>query len=705
MTADLFAASVKKAIAQDLSVTALLEVIEQLNRAGENALVSELYQVWIKHHKSHPLLYAIYFNYSVTLSDAKDLQGAREALTESIRLNPNFWPPYINLGTLLERLGDVQGAVNQWMQVVNTLPAITGDGIFHKITALKQIGRVLETGLLELNAEEALRMSLDINPRQRDVLQHWIALRQTQCKWPILTPWEHVSRRTLMQGISPLSLAGLSDDPMFQLANAHRYHTSDVANFDSTFTAGGWAAPDSARSRRLRVGYLSSDLREHAVGFLTAGMFEIHDREKLEIFAYYCGIATGDSTQKRIKDTVDHWIDLSTMNDRQAARQIIADEIDILIDLNGYTKDARPKMLAMRPAPIIVNWLGYPGTSGSTYHNYIIADECIIPKGSEIYYSEKVLRLPCYQPNDRRRVVSPRQPTRAEAGLPEDAVVFCSFNGLQKITRFTFQRWLTILRNVPNSVAWIMGGTEAANQNLRQIAEGQGVAGARLIFVEKKPNPEHMARYTLADLFLDTSPYGAHTTASDALWMGVPVLTVPGRSFPARVCASLLRAADMHEFVCSTPDEYVERAIQLGNNPAKLRSYKHFLLENRHRCALFDTAKLVKSLEGLYEQMWSEYASGSLPQPDLANLDIYHEIGCDIDHEAIELLTVPDYELFYRTRLAYRHAYHPFRPDHRLWPAGMVAASLPADATRPPLIEDVTWRPTRGADGPEHLHL
>lgn len=699
MTAELFANSVMKAVSRDLSIASLLDAVEKLSRSGEIELVMELYSVWIKHNKTHPLLYAMYFNYGVTLSDARDLQGAREALTESIRLNPNFWPPYINLGTLLERMGDAQGAVNQWTQVVNALPAITGDGIFHKLTALKQIGRVLETGRLETNAEEVLRMSLDINPEQRDVVQHWVALRQTQCKWPIFAPWERVTRKTLMRGISPLSLAALSDDPMFQLGTAHRYHGCDVMNDDTMFTAGSWSPPDRQCARRLRIGYLSSDLRQHAVGFLTAGMYELHNREKVEVFVYYCGIHSPDIVQQRIKSSVDHWIEISDLSDKAAAKRIIDDEIDILVDLNGYTKDARPKMLALRPAPVIVNWLGYPGTMGSTYHNYIIADDHIIPRGAEIYYSEKVMRVPCYQPNDRQRIIAPRLPARAEAGLPEDAVVFCSFNGLQKITRFTFMRWMTILRNVPKSVAWIMGGTDAANLHLRQLAEEQGVAGTRLVFVEKKPNPEHMARYTLADLFLDTSPYGAHTTASDALWMGVPVLTVPGRSFAARVCASLLHAADMAEFVCSTPEAYVQRAIELGNNPERLRSYKQFLLENRDRCLLFDTARLVKSLEDVYEQMWAEYTSGHLPEPDLTNLDIYQQIGCEIDHEATELAAIPDYAHFYRKRLEQRHAFHPIGPDNRLWPEEMArkGASSGMSSSRP--TENVLWQAMRSGDG------
>jgi predicted O-linked N-acetylglucosamine transferase (SPINDLY family) len=322
----------------------------------------------------------------------------------------------------------------------------------------------------------------------------------------------------------------------------------------------------------------------------------------------------------------------------------------------------------MRPAPIIVNWLGYPGSTGSTFHNYIIADDYIIPKGSEIYYSENVLRLPCYQPNDRKRVISNTPPTRSQAGLPEDAVVFCSFNGLQKLTKFTFSRWISILREVPNGVLWTLGSSDETNTRLKKLAEEQGVAGDRIIIAPKMANPDHVARYVLADLFLDMTPYGAHTTASDALWMGVPVLTVPGRSFPSRVCASLLHAAGLEELICETPQAYVETAVALGKDREKLQSYRRFLLNNRSKSVLFDTGLTVRSLEALYEEMWSDYARGELPQPDLTNIEIYYEIGCAIEHEKSELLTLPDYEAYYRRRLAHHYAFSPFGPDQRLWP-------------------------------------
>lgn len=691
MIAEFFALSMKRAAQRDMSLPELLGAAERIAQGGERTLAGELYRTWVQHNPDHPLLYAVYFNYGVVLTDNGELNDAKAALEEAIRLNPSFAPPYINLGSVLERLGATGEAVQQWTTLANMLGAVHGDSIFHRITALKQIGRVLEAGRIEANAEEALRMSLEIDSGQRDVVQHWVALRQTQCKWPIVEPWGRVTRTALMRGMSPLSLGSYSDDPVFHLAGANHYYRHDVAMPDAIGTAGGWPAPGTPRTRPLRIGYVSSDLREHAVGFLTSELFELHDREKVEVFAYYCGIAPEDGTKARIRATVDHWRDITSTSDKNAAECIVDDGIDILVDLNGYTKDARPKLFALRPAPIIINWLGYPGTLATPYHNYIIADDTIIPAGAEIYYAEKVLRLPCYQPNDRKRVIAPT-PTRAECGLPQDAVVYCCFNGMQKISRFTFDRWMEILRAVPRSVLWLLAGTEETNDRLRQRAEQLGVAPHRIIYAPRRANPEHLARYPLADLFLDTAPYGAHTTASDALWLGLPVLTMPGRSFPSRVCASLVKAAGMEELICCGPQDYVRRATALGTDPALLRALREKLAEKRENCVLFDTGLLVSTLEQLYAQAWRDYAQGALPVPDLTNLEIYHEIGCEIDHEAHELSTVTDYKALYRRKLAVRDALYPIPADHRLWP-GHGEAELDEYSASEPAAE----RPANGA--------
>jgi len=464
-------------------------------------------------------------------------------------------------------------------------------------------------------------------------------------------------------GMSPLSAAAYTDDPLLQLAMAWHYNKRDVGSPPSALTAWPQALE---RTGPLRIGYVCSDFREHALGHLLAEVLELHDRCAVEVFAYYCGPAAHDPLHHRFKTTADHWITITELDDASAARRIAADRIQILVDLNGYTREGRTKLFAHRPAPIIVNWLGYPGTLASPHHHYLIADDWIVPPEHELYYSERVMRLPCYQPTDRKRKVAEPRLTRSQAGLPEEATVFCCFNGAHKLTRFMFERWLMILRETPGSVLWLLTSTPASQDRLRAFAAQNGIAAERLVFADKMAHADHLARYSLADLFLDTTPYGAHTTASDALWMGVPVLTMSGRSFASRVCGSLVRAAGTPELVCDTAEAFVERAVALGKDRDTLHEYRDRLLANRDSCRLFDTPALVQDLEGLYLQMWSDLESGQLPRPDLANLDVYLEVGAQVNHEEIEVQTLADYQGWWGERLAARHKLRPIPFDRRL---------------------------------------
>jgi predicted O-linked N-acetylglucosamine transferase (SPINDLY family) len=663
---ELFSKSISDAQTQNLPITEMFGRAEALKALGQGQLAVELYKTWIAYNSDNELLYAAYFNYGVALNGIPDLAGAVNALSECARLKPDFYSAYINLGRALEDTGQTGVAVTQWMRLVENLSNVNADSVKHKIIALQQIGRVLEGFDRDGPAEDALKQSIEIRPGQTEAIQHWIALRQRQCKWPVISEWNDVAAKELLNGISPLSLANYTDDPMFQLARAYHYNRTSIGR-----PRGGPLKSRSFRAKRregrLRIGYVSSDLREHAVGFALTDVFEQHDREKFEIFAYYCGIARTDQTQARIKAAVESWIDLNALDDEQAALKIAGDEIDILIDLNGYTKDARTKVFSRRPAPIIVNWFGFPGTMGSPYHNYLIADPYIIPPDHEKFYSEKILRLPCYQPNDRKRFVTPERPSRRDAGLPDNAFVYCCLNGMQKLTSRTFERWMTILGQTPRSVLWLLTGTQETNERLRQHAAARGVSPERIVFADKMPNPQHLARYPLADLFLDNLPYGAHTTAADALWMGVPILTLPGRSFASRVCASVVAAAGLSDLICSTPDEYVARAVSFGQNPKTLCPYKEKLIRDRDSCLLFNTPLLVNNLEELYLHMQDQFEKGSLPVPDLANLEIYHEIGLDLDLENIELLKDEAYDALYALKLEDWDASYPIRQDARLW--------------------------------------
>ncbi len=663
MVADILADALSRSAARSLGVIDLIGIAETLHRGAGAASVKALYANWIEHNADSPMLYSVLFNLAVVQANTGDLAEARESLERAIGLNPDFMPAHINLGRVQERSGDAASALQRWSTVLERLAGVNAASITQKSTALVQAARVLEALGKDDQAEQLLRQCIEIDPAQREALQHFLAIRQRQCEWPIVTPVERVDRAVLMAGLSPLSAGAYADDPVLQLAVAWNHNRRDVGDPASPIITSHWAA---RRPGPLRIGYLSSDLREHAVGHLMAEVFALHDRSAVEVFAYYCGPEARDPLSEGFKASADHWVPVTGMDDAAAARRIADDGIQILVDVNGYTREGRTKLLALRPAPVIVNWLGYPGSVASAYHHYIIADDWIIPPQSERYYTEKVLRLPCYQPNNRKRSVAPKPPSRAEAGLPETGVVYCCFNGSHKITRFTFDRWLEILKRVPGSVLWLLTGSEVSNNRLKAHAAGRGLDPKRIVFAPKAPHADHLARYPLADLFLDTTPYGAHTTASDALWMGVPVLTLDGRSFPARVCGSLVRAAGLPELVCGSAEEYIDRAVALGRDPRSVARLRETLAANRDSCVLFDTPLLVRELERLYAAMWADHEAGALPRPDLANLDVYLEIAAGIDYEEADMQSIADHAGWWREKLARRHSIRPIAPDGRL---------------------------------------
>ncbi len=690
MAENTFLTALQKATSGNLSITDLIDAANRLSELGELTLARQLYKVWINFNREHTQLYVAHFNCAALDSEAGDQTAAIEALNSAIARNPDFMPAYINLGGQWERSGAADRAVEVWMSAVHRPVPITGSAVGYVTTALKQMARVLSDHQQVEPAETIVQQCLDINPQQSDLIEQYVALRLAQCKWPTVVPSERLDRKSLVRGIHPLSMSVYTDDPVLQMASANRYVKSSPFEGPHNSDSDRRHAVIDLGARRLRVGYVSSDLRDHAIGYLMAELFEHHRKTDVEVFAYYCGQPSTSPLTTRIKTAVEHWTDIRNLGDDDAARKIAADGIDILVDVNGHTRDSRTGIFARRAAPIQVNWLGYPGTMATPYHHYIIADDWIIPQGSEIYYSEKVVRLPCYQPNDRKRVVAAERPQRRDVGLPDGAFVFCCFNGTHKIGRFTFERWLQIMKRVPNSVLWLLEASPETKKRLGEFAERMGVSHARLIFAPKQPNHFHLARYPLADLFLDTAPYGAHTTASDALWMGVPVLTLSGLSFASRVCGSLVRAAGLADLVCTRPEDYVERAVALANNPSEVNACKKRLETGRLTCRLFDTDLLVDRLEDLYRTMCSDHQKGRTPRPDLANLDTYLEAGINHDHENHELLATPDYHGLYKTNLARLHLTRPIPSDERLWTSKDIA-----------LIEDDAFK--QGVEKPRNF--
>lgn len=686
MSDDAFMVALNRVTSGGMSLPDLIGAAAEQAERGQPRLAQQIYRIWIGMNKDHPQVFVAQFNAAVVASSLGEVAEAIDLLRAAVAANPEFLPAYINLGGLLERTGGMNEAVELWKGAITKLAPITGQAVGYKLATLKQLGRVLGEHQKLETAEVALQECLTLNAHQRDVMEQFISLRLGQCKWPVVTPFENVDRKAQVSAIHPLSMAAYTDDPLLQLASAWRYSSQLVDEDQDLARSDRRHAPIPA-NRRLRIGYVSSDLRDHAIGYLMAEVFELHDKEKVEVFAYYCGRPSEtEALQLRVKAAVEHWVDIRGISDDDAAARIAADGIDILVDVNGHTRDARTGVFARRPAPIQINWLGFPSTMGSPYHHYIIADDWIIPPESEIYYSEKVLRLPCYQSNDRKRIVAEARPTRAEAGLPEDAFVFCCFNGLQKINAPTYARWMEILQRTPGSVLWMLDGVPEANQRLIDEAGKHGIDASRIIFGPKLANPFHLARYPLADLFLDTVPYGAHTTCSDALWMGVPIVTLSGKSFASRVCGSLVRSAGLSELVVETPEAFVELAVKLGNDRAAIAALKARLEEGRATCTLFNMDLLVNGLEGLYAGVAEDYRRGVLPKPDLANLEAYLAIGVAQDHEGAEMLTHPDYHGLYRRELARKHSVRPLQPDTRLWTADDIAAADadPALSDEPP---------------------
>ena len=372
-------------------------------------------------------------------------------------------------------------------------------------------------------------------------------------------------------------------------------------------------APPKPAGARLRIGYLSDDLQEHATAYLTAALFERHDRQQFEIFAYSTGHDDGGPMRRRLRAAIEHFVDIRDLTHEAAARRIREDGIDILVDLKGYTRNARLEILAQRPSPIQASWLGFPGGLGSDFIDYLIADPIVVPPESVAAYDEAIAYLPdAYAPVDDRRQVG-AQPTRTEAGLPEDAFVFACFNDPYKITPAVFERWCRLLHAVPGSVLWLYARTEAIRRNLRHEAERRGLAADRLIFAPKRPQSEHLARLPLADLMLDTLPVNAHTTASDALWMGVPLVTCQGETFAARVASSLLAASGLSELIATDLDRYQALALDLATHPARLQELRTRLSEARARAPFFDGERFARRLEELYWRLWERHLQAGRP--------------------------------------------------------------------------------------------
>jgi predicted O-linked N-acetylglucosamine transferase (SPINDLY family) len=456
--------------------------------------------------------------------------------------------------------------------------------------------------------------ALAIKPDHFAALGGLIYMRQINCNWDGIDGLWEQRRNAIAAGsgaITPFSILSQPTSPQEQLACATAWSEQEFSVHTSYRPRTGFDfSSRRQRPERLRIGYFSWDFQQHATSYLIAELFELHDRNRFEISAYSYGPDDGSAMRARIRAGSDRFVDLISHSHIDAARAIYRDGIDILVDLKGYTMGARPQVMALRPAPVQMNWLGYPGTMGNDCIDYIVADPYVIPHGAEAFYREKVIRLPdCYQINDRRRPISSGTMVREEHGLPVQGMVFCCFNQSNKILPDVFSCWMRILNAVPDSVLWLLEANRWAAENLKREAAVRGIAPERLIFAPVAPLADHLARYRIADLALDTYPYTSHTTGSDALWAGCPLVTLSGSTFAARVAGSLLYNAGLPELITESLDAYEVLILDLARNRARLDELRGRLQSNRDSCALFDAPRFVRHLEQAFDLAWSEHVT------------------------------------------------------------------------------------------------
>jgi protein O-GlcNAc transferase len=536
-------------------------------------------------------------------------RDAAEAYRQASEIAPQDAAIWLNLGVALTRTGHYPDAVTALLRALRIDPRASA--------AFAQLGNVFQLLKMPEEARESFRNALALGRSPVEMAAAIVFTSLEASSWSSLET--DIAALLVLIGrdqVQPAPFYGLN------LPWGRRDQLGAArAHAEATFRG---IEPLPARAPRarggpIRLGYVSSDFHEHATSYLIAELFERQDRARFSPFAYSYGPDDGSPMRRRLLDTFgSRFVDAREMSAAALARQVRADRIDVLIDLKGYTLYARSEVFAYRPAPIQVNFLGFPGSLGSPVYDYIIGDPVVTPIGHADGYAEQIAQLPdCYQPNDTRR---PRvdAPDRAALGLPADALVFCCFNANYKISAPVFDLWCRLLREVEGSVLWLFQTNDEARRNLLREAGARHVAPERIVFAEALPFARHLARIPAADLFLDTLPVNAHTTASDALWSGVPVLTVTGETFAARVASSLVHAAGLPELATSGLQEYEQLALALAHDRARLSALRRRLHEERDRCALFDAARYARNFDALIGRMVERLDQGLAPAHLLA---------------------------------------------------------------------------------------
>ncbi|MEO5333738.1 MAG: tetratricopeptide repeat protein [Magnetococcus sp. YQC-5] len=543
-------------------------------------------------------------NLGALLKQSRRFAAAETAYRQALHLHPGHAKALNNLGNLLTEQKRFTAAETAFQRALRIHPDCA-DTHYNLGILLTEQKRFVE-------AQSAHRRALEIQPDHAGALAEACNCAKTLCQWHHIPNDALTIRTALEQGMSfsPFSLLSLPfDDGVLLRQAGAMYGTNQLGPILTTPPlVDPWSHPPRDR---LRIGYLSADFHNHATAHLLVGILETHDRHRFAIHCYSYGPELQDNYRQRIVQSSEIFRNLVNHAERDIAQQIADDGIDILIDLKGYTKLGRPEITAQRPAPILVNWLGYPGSLGHPrLADYLIGDPLVTPPEQANHFSETLALLPhCYQPNDRHRIVA-ATPSRRSVGLPEEGLIFCCFNQSYKFGPESFSIWCRLLQEVPGSLLWLQEPPPMVVTTLRSHAAQHGIDPDRLVFAPVRPLAEHLGRLTLADLALDTFPVTSHTTASDALWSGVPLITKMGNTFVSRVAASLLHAMGVPELVTHTWEAYFEQALDLALHPDRLRHLHDRLSANRLTHPLFDTERFARDLERLYERMWLDHGQG-----------------------------------------------------------------------------------------------
>ena len=566
------------------------------------------------------------------------LQEALASALKAIEIAPGYSDAYNNLGLIYVELHCHDQALNAYQRSLETNPANANAtnnlGVLYARMDLEAEARHAYQRAIELNgsnpnpyknlgnlnyslkrydaAVQMYRVALALDPEQNCLLGTLLHTQMKVCDWSTYESILNELKGSLAEGkmvVAPFVAISLPLTLAQQKLCAEATIRAEFAVREPI------KSHPNASHQKIKIAYLSADFHNHPVAYLIAELFELHDRSRFEVIGVSYGRAPEDDMRRRIASAVDHFVEVPDRSDREIAELVCDYEIDIAIDLGGHTEGGRLGILAYRPAPLQVHYLGYSGTTGAGFVDYLVADSVVIPREDRSFYTEKIASLPeAFQVNDRCRQIANVEDRRTDHGLPAEGFVFCSFNNNWKITPDLFDVWMRILERVNRSVLWLFKDNETAETNLRQEAEKRGVDPSRLVFATKLPLDEHLARHRHADLFLDTFYYNAHTTASDALWTELPVLTKIGQTFASRAASSLLNAIGLPELITETDDKYECLAVELATNPAKLNQIKQKLSANRLSQPLFDTPRYVKHLESAYEEMFLRQHQGLHPE-------------------------------------------------------------------------------------------